>query len=787
MLRRGGTGALLAVAAALSLLPCGAAGQAPGSLVVQVRSGAGGALAAVLVSVRPAQDSAVVQAAASDAAGRVIFPVLRPGQYLVRAERIGYAPAEQAVAVASGVLSRSELVLAESAVALPGLMVEAERRRARFEETAGSTVGELTQLELKLVPTIGEADVLRAIEVLPGVVSTSDFSSAFNVRGGSADQNLILLDGLPVYNPFHLGGVFSVFNADMVARAQLLSGGFPPRYGGRVSSVLGIESEAGGPGTEVQAGLSLLATRVAVGTDLPQGLLDAAGLRSGRARLSARRSYFDQLLRPFFDFPYHLTDVQLFAEAWTPGGGRLSVSGYAGEDVLDLAGTDSFPLQVRWDWGNQVAGAAWIEPLDGGGTLEVRAGYSRFATGIRFPEFGDTDFRGRVDQWLGRADLTVPAGPLRLGAGLALDRLRYANRAETGGAAFRRTGEGGWLTGAYAQAGWSPGAWLLEAGLRADAWRAAAAPADGPRGGGSATVLQPRLAVKRFIGSGDQALRFAIGRYAQFAHSVRDEELPLGIDIWVLTGARAPHVVSDQVQGGVEGYLGPAWFGALEVYYRSFDGVTATNSADDPDDPFDDLLEGRGVSWGADFLMRRERGRVRPMLAVSWLRAWREFPDALAGMDPPPTLRYAPVFDRRLDADLVVQAMLGRDIELGLRWNLGTGLPYTRPLGAYVYHEYSLIEGRWRFEGGQSDTARSAIVLGPRNAERYPAYHRLDVSVRRTYRKAWGTLTPHLDLLNVYNRRNVLFYFYDYDETPATRSGISMFPFLPTAGVEVRF
>jgi hypothetical protein len=184
--------------------------------------------------------------------------------------------------------------------------------------------------------------------------------------------------------------------------------------------------------------------------------------------------------------------------------------------------------------------------------------------------------------------------------------------------------------------------------------------------------------------------------------------------------------------------------------------------------------------------VRREVGRVRPILAVSWLRAWREFDDAFDSPDAPP-LRYAPIFDRRIDVDLVVQAMLPRDVELGVRWSLGTGLPYTRPTGGYVFYEYSLIDGAWKHRSEESDTLRSAVVLGPRNAERYPLYHRLDVGARKTYRRRWGTLTPHVDLLNAYDRRNVLFYFYQYDRDPPTRSGLSMFPFLPTVGLEVRF
>jgi hypothetical protein len=116
-----------------------------------------------------------------------------------------------------------------SAIALPGISVEAaaSRQRERFEVIAGPTVREIDLDELRSLPGVAEADPVRAIEVLPGVVSTSDFSAAFHVRGGSQDQNLILLDGVPVFSPFHLGGLFSVFNADMIDRVELQSGGFP--------------------------------------------------------------------------------------------------------------------------------------------------------------------------------------------------------------------------------------------------------------------------------------------------------------------------------------------------------------------------------------------------------------------------------------------------------------------------------------------------------------------------------------------------------------------------------
>jgi hypothetical protein len=284
-----------------------------------------------------------------------------------------------------------------------------------------------------------------------------------------------------------------------------------------------------------------------------------------------------------------------------------------------------------------------------------------------------------------------------------------------------------------------------------------------------------------------------VGRYSQFLHSIRDEELPLGLDVWVLSGERAPHTVSDQIQLGFEGYPRRGWFLSLEGYYRRFDGVATTNFADDPNDDQDDYLAGEGRAYGADLLLRRSTGATTGWLALSLLKTNRSFPDFLSGIDPPPQVTYPPLYDRRLDLDIVLRRMLGRGLEAGLRFNFGTGLPYTRPLGGYVYLSPRVIPGaglEWRRDDEDGDDAGEGllgVVLSDRNAARYPTRHRLDVSLRWNLQRSWGRMTPYLSILNVYDQRNVLFYFYEYEAAPPVRTGISMFPFLPTIGLEVSF
>jgi hypothetical protein len=714
-----------------------------------------------------------------------------PGPYTVRVQGLGYSEYSEDIVVSLGETVELDLRLPRSAIELAGILVEADRSRtqARFEQVGGATVRELSLVEVRAVPGLAEPDPIRALEVLPGVVSTSDFSAAFHVRGGSQDQNLILLDGMPIFSPFHLGGVFSVFNADMIDWVELHSGGFPAEHGGRVSSALKIESDAGDGDFSVDGSVSLLAARVAVGGRLRRSVANALGLASVHYRTSARRSYLDLLTGKL---PYHLTDFQTIVEGWTMGGDRVTLTAYSGKDVFDLTNPDDedFPLRVGLDWGNDAVGGRWTRPRSGGGSLDVRANFSRFQTGLVFSDFDDTRLSSRIQQGQLKVDLDMrPWRRLAVQVGTSAERLSYRNRFETGGTTFANGGGNGWQFGAYGQTRWTvPSAWLVELGVRADGYS--------PDPGNWVGEIAPRLAVKRFLGGGDLAVKLAVGRYTQFLHSLRDEELPLGLDFWVLAGDRAPHTISDQLQVGMEGYYGTDWFWSAEGYVRSFNGVVTFNIADNPNDELDDMLPGEGLSYGVDFLVKKERGTVTGWLAASFLKADRTFPDLLSAQPNRPNITYAPIFDRRVDIDFVLKYPAPWGWEGGLRWNVGTGTPYTPARGSYRYYEKTYVGTGGLEWSGTADAPSDedpdlsgdyGIVLKDRNSSRYPTYHRLDASFRKTFDKSWGVLTPYVNLVNLYNRKNVLFYYFDYERNPAVRSGVSMFPILPTFGLEVRF
>jgi len=782
-------------------LPSGfAEADQEGRIEGRVWSEDGVAVEGAVVWVFPVADSADVRSDETDPLGHFSFRDLSPGVQIVAVARIGFAEQRERVEVRDSGHLEMEIVLVYEAIELPNMEVRASRSRARarFEGTAGTTVQEMGRAALKAIPGVAESDPLRAVGTLPGVTTVSDFAAAFNVRGGSADQNLVLLDDVPIFNPFHSLGLFSVFSTDMVRRTVLRSGGFPAEYGGRASSVLLVESDLGDGKFGVDAGVTLLTARISVAGGLPEDAREKFGLASVRWRIGARRSHADALTRPFLSapFPYYFQDRQAGVEVWTKGGSRLRLTTYSGRDVANLTDIERLDERnpevlpdhdVKWRWGNRAIGIAWTRPRSGGGALDIHGSYSRFEGDFNLSEFEAPLLRTAIHNTTLGADLEHRLGSrIRWKSGLLARYVDYSGESSGKPSTLLPTdASSGAGTALYTQVDWTPSRrWLVEGGLRADLWES---------GGSGTRAVSPRVAVKRFFRDGRWAVHASSGRYVQFLQSVRDESLPIAIDPWVLTGgaggARVPPVVSRQVQGGVEGFLSDddEWFASAEAYGRRYEGLAARNWGEDPRNRDDDVLIGAGRSFGADFVLRRNRGSTTGWVSLSLLKATRRFPESGSGPGAGTMTEYPADFDRRLEVDLVIQRRIPWDVDAGLRWSFGTGLPHTRLVPYQVPRQQIIDLG---LGGGEEDV----VWLGPKNGERYPVRHRLDISLRKVVRKRWGLITPYLNLINVYNRKNVVQYIYDRHYTTFVntnsvrgRRGLALVPFLPTFGVEVSF
>src|SRR5690349_3279227 len=237
----------------------------------------------------------------ADSAGRFRFRDIPAGRIRVRAISFGYEPADTTVTIPGGDTLSLDLRLRFIPQSLaPVRTVAKSPERTRFEEEVTPSVVSISGAEVRRVPAIGETDVLRSAALLPGVVARNDFSAGFNVRGGEADQNLVLLDGIPIYNPFHLGGLFGTFIDKAVSGVDVITGAFPTRYGGRLSSVLDVKSlEETRRGAHGAVEISLLSSSLFTGGAVGDGRLSW--------NFAARRTYADkviQWLRGKNDFPY---------------------------------------------------------------------------------------------------------------------------------------------------------------------------------------------------------------------------------------------------------------------------------------------------------------------------------------------------------------------------------------------------------------------------------------------------------------------------------------------------
>ncbi len=633
------------------------------------------------------------------------------------------------------------------------------RARQRFEEMAQPSTLSLEAEELRLTPSVLEPDVLRVVQLLPGTVARNDYSVGYNVRGGESDQNLVLLDGIPVFNPSHLGGLFSTFDQDAVQNADFLTGGFPAVYSGRLSSVLDISLRPGSrEGIHGSGQVSLLSSKLLLEGPLPRGGSFLAG---------ARRTYLDALVSALSDesLPYYFADALGRVDLPTGPGSHLAVSGYWGRDALDLRlvqPTESRDaLDLAFEWGNRLLGADWRTDL-AEWELQAQASVSEFASTLGLlPDL----FRFHNQVLLRAARLTLkPPSDLthRLTAGLGVEqyRITYDVESPTLGSVFSSARFDPTVWAAFADYQWTPDPRLLvRPGLRLEHVPDA-----------QFTGIAPRIAFKGFL-SPSLAVTGSAGRYYQPLHSIRDQELPVtiyefwvGADPWIPVG-RADHLVF-----GVEVWRGSEFQLTVEGYGKWYYNLQTQNRANDTRVRGDEFVTTTGNAWGLDLLLRRHAGKIRGWVAYSYARAEREAQGA----------KYPPGHDRRHTLNLVLQAPGPLGSQLGVRWAYGSPLPYTPFLGQWERRRYNPTQHT--FEEPQEQP-----IAGPINSARFPHYSRLDLGFRWSFRKWGASWEPFLQIANLYNRRNVFLYLFDYGNAPPTRTGVSQLPFLPTLGLEVRF
>lgn len=687
---------------------------------------------------------------------------LPPGDHTLVASLVGYRSYEKPLSVAEKDLVVN-INLQEESIQLETTTVEAKRDEvASYDISPGRTT--LQVKELKTAPAAIEADPIRTIQTLPGVSALSDFSVGLYVRGGTPDQNLVLLDGTDVYNASHLFGLFSTFPADAAKSTELLRGGYPAKYGDRLSAVLNVITDEGNKEKfEAQGGLSLLSSRLTL-----QG-----PVAKGSWLLSGRRTHLDPVIGLAKDaldakkFGYNFYDLQGKTHQVFSHADQFTLAGYTGQDGLQYR-FDEFDIDLTW--GNRTFSSKWTHVFGSDLFGNFLATGSRFRARTRFnsEDVELSEFNRLTDLSL-KGDLNYfPASGHAVEIGFLLKRLSVEYRFGEADQNWINLDTEAYHHAAYVQDNWTLTPRLtLQPGLRFSYFT-----------NGGYSGVAPRLATRYQLGV-DTFIKGAVGRYHQYLFRLAREFQGISIlsNIWTMADSTADPSEALHYIVGAE----TRWQGIdvdAEAYFKDYTGLYEINYDNQTSTRMADVLRrGDGRAYGFDLLLKRREGRHTGWLSFSTGLSERTI-DGLnlddAGREQP----YKSKFDRRVSVDLIHSWRFRKKWTLNTAVAYASGQPYTQVLG----------RGEMVLPWSQRFPVQDK---GELNAVRLPTYQRLDMGVERQFNFRSWDMKFFFQVVNLTNRKNVFNYFWSEGKPekrqPAKRREIPMLPLLPSFGIDFNF
>lgn len=682
--------------------------------------------------------------------GFFVITGVPPGTYEIVFGLVGFAPLTRNVDLSEEVDSTITVELRTEAIELEEIEVSAERQSALVLEPSKLT---LQTRELTHVPPVVEVDLFRAVQSLPGVSTLSDFSSGLYVRGGSADQNLILLDDVDVYNPSHLFGFFSTFNVDAVKTVDLQKSGYPARYGGRLSSVLDVHNRDGNRKEfEAVGRLSLIGSTITL----------EGPWRRGSWMIAGRHTHLETLAKAAdLDLPYRFYDIHGKLNYDVGKYDRTSLSLFRGSDRLDW---DQKTLDVILDWGNDTFSAQWTHLFSSRLFSHFLIGGSRFHSEA-IVRFQDLEFKSRnqIDDISLKGNLShAPSANHLIDFGTELKLLDFSWKRSIGDEDQLTFKYDGLYGAVYGQDSWKiSDEWQFQPGLRLDYYSE-----------GDYLHLGPRLTLRRKLQE-LTSLHFAYGRYYQYLNLVSEEGASFA-DMWFPVDETLDPGKADQYILGVD--IGPYehFDLSIEGYYKSygnlveFDDEFGASLIEEDAELGEAFLSGDGDAFGIDFYLRNRVKGFEGWVGYSLGSTEREIPGFNFGKE------YYPSYDRRHQIVIMQEKQLGKGFRLNFNFRYGSGQPTTLGAGRYTVRD---VTGR-EFD---------VILPGDFNESRLPDYHRLDIGISYLNKSKDWSIEPTLQIINLYNHENVYIRYYDTTENPAKFEDVTMLPFLPTIGINVRF
>ncbi len=709
------------------------------------------------------------------------------------------------------------------------------QKRMDVKSTQMSTINIPTS-QIKNVPSLlGETDVIKALQLLPGVKAGTEGSAGMYVRGGGPDENLLILDGVPVYNVNHMFGFFSVFNADAIKDVTLYKGSFPARFGGRLSSVVDIKMNDGND-KEIHGNVSIgiISSKINIEGPIIK--------EKTTFNISARRTYADILAKPFIpiidnpdkkggigtnSFGYYFYDFNAKISHKFSDNDRMYLSAYMGEDVIygDMqqykidngeAGTETGRLKLSWNWGNLITAVRWNHVVNNKLFMNTTASYTRYRfimsegteakTVIQTPastsiEQTDIGYKSGIDDYAAKVDFDWSPSPthdVKFGAnyinhtfkpGINVLQLSITDSTNTQktDSTYGDQNVSAHEMSAYFEDNISISQVVeLNLGIHFSSFLVQNRLYN--------SLPQPRIGLRVLLND-NLSIKAGFASKSQYIHLLSNSNISLPTDLWVPATKRISPMQSKQYSAGIFYNFKNIVDFSVETYYKSMnnlieykDGASFLGSSTGWEDK---VVMGRGWAYGIEFLAQKTIGKTTGWFGYTWSRTKRLFDQP--GQEISNGVAFPAKYDRPHSLSLVVMHKFSDKFDIAGTWVFNSGNCGTLALQ--------------NFDGTQlPQTSLSAFTnetttlthISNRNNYRYEAYHRLDVGVNFHKQKKHGIRTWNISVYNAYNQMNPFIVnvtetkVYDPSTSDYTKikkhlTQTSLFPIIPSVSYSYKF
>lgn len=693
---------------------------------------------------------------------------------------------------------------------------------------------------IKTVPSLfGEKDVIKALQLLPGVKAGVEGSAGLYIRGGGADENLLLLDGVPVYNVNHMFGFFSIFNADAIKNVTLYKGSFPARFGGRLSSVVDIRMKDG-DNKKLHGSLSLGLISAKINLEGP------IGSKNTTFNISARRTYADLLAPPFLKSAiaekglektkagYYFYDINTKITHKFSDKDRIYLSAYVGNDVIytnikqseakytnasgGVNGYETNWLKMDWNWGNIISALRWNHVISNKLFMNATSSYTHYGFDLAVGNENQTVRYSPAKETFKNTTLTYDSGIEDISSKIDFDySLNASNDIKFGtNYTFHRFSPG--VTVAEMENNTTGASDTVIGDQNIISHEAIAYFEDNISISHALKAnigvhysafyvqnhfynsVQPRLGL-RYLLNEKLSLKAGYASMSQYIHLLSNNNVSLPTDLWVPVTKRIEPMKSQQVTFGTFYNLNDFIELSVETYYKSMDnlieykdGASFFGSSTGWEDK---VSVGRGWAYGVEFLAQKSVGKTTGWIGYTWAKSERLFDKPGEVLNNGKT--FPTKYDRRHDLSVVVSHKFSEKIDISATWVYSSGSSGTLSMQNYLATD---IPGTSPTSSVPSDATSVDITnsipyISSRNNYRYEPYHRLDLGINFNKKLKHGTRTWNVSIYNVYNQLNPFLVTVKSNSTYNESTNVytkkntliqtSIFPIIPSISYSYKF